>query len=207
MKLHNTAIALGLVLGGVATPTFAQSAGDWTIGIGVHQVQPKSDNGRLAGGALSVDVGNAVQPTITGEYFVRDNLGIEVLAALPFKHDIDIVGLGTVATAKQLPPTVSLQYHFNSAGQISPFLGAGVNYTTFFSEDTKGALAGNRLKLRDSWGLAARAGLDFRVSERRAIRVDVRWMDIDSDVELNGAPIGTAEIDPLAYGVTYVTKF
>lgn len=207
MKFHNTAIALGLVLGGVATPALAQSAGDWTIGIGVHQVQPRSDNGRLAGGALPVDVGNDVRPTITGEYFVRDNLGIEVLAALPFKHDIDIVGLGTVATTRQLPPTVSLQYHFNSAGQVSPFLGAGVNYTTFFSEDTKVALAGNRLKLKDSWGLAARAGLDFRVSERRAIRFDVRWMDIDSDVELNGAPIGTADIDPLAYGVTYVTKF
>ena len=42
--------ALALALGAAAVPAFAQSAGDWTLGVGVHAVDPKSDNGRLAGG-------------------------------------------------------------------------------------------------------------------------------------------------------------
>ncbi|HZX78877.1 OmpW/AlkL family protein [Lysobacter sp.] len=199
--------ALALALGAAAMPAFAQSAGDWTLGVGVHAVDPKSDNGSLVDGALKVDVDTDVKPTLTFEYFVRDNLGIEVIAAWPFEHDISIDGLGTVGSTKQLPPTVSLQYHFNSKGKVSPFIGAGVNYTAFFSEDTRGALEGSKLKLDDSWGLAAHAGIDFAVGERSAIRVDARWIDIDTDVKLDGTDIGTVNIDPIVYGAAYVMKF
>ncbi|HEY5971418.1 MAG TPA: OmpW family outer membrane protein [Pseudoxanthomonas sp.] len=207
MKESLITSTFALALAVTTLPAMAQSKGDWTLGVGVHQVNPKSDNGALAGGTLPLDIDSDVKPTIAFEYFLRDNLGLEVLAALPFKHDIAIDGLGTVGTTKHLPPTVTLQYHFNSAGKVSPFLGAGFNYTTFFSEDTVGALAGSELKLDDSWGLAAHAGMDFAVGQRGAIRVDVRWIDIDSDVELDGAKLGTANIDPLAYGVAYVWKF
>lgn len=199
--------SLALALSSAAAPAMAQSKGDWTLSAGVHQVAPKSNNGSLAGGTLKVDVDSDIKPTITGEYFIADNLGIEVLAALPFKHDINIAGLGRVGSTKHLPPVVTLQYHFNSQGKVSPFLGAGVNYTTFFSEETGGALAGSTLKLDDSWGLAAHAGLDFAISEKAALRVDLRWMDIDSKVKLDGQKLGTVNIDPLAYGVSYVVAF
>ena len=200
---------LALALAGVlaAPAALAQSAGDWTVAIGAHQVNPDSDNGALAGGTLPLDIGSSTRPTIAFEYFLRDNLGLEVLAALPFQHDINIDGLGRVGSTKHLPPTISLQYHFNSAGKVSPLLGVGLNYTTFFSEDTRGALEGTRLELDDSFGLAAHAGVDFKVGEKGAIRVDVRWMDIDSDVKLDGAALGTAEIDPLVYGAAYVMRF
>ncbi|MBP6748697.1 MAG: OmpW family protein [Xanthomonadaceae bacterium] len=206
MKFRLVPLALALALGGVAAPAFAQQAGEWTISVGAHQVNPKSDNGSLVGGALDVEVGSNVRPTITAEYFVRDNLGIEVLASWPFEHDINIKGLGNVGSTKHLPPTVTLQYHFGN-GTVKPFVGAGVNFTTFFSEDTTGALAGSDLSLGNSFGLAAHAGLDFEVSERGSIRVDARWIDIDTDVELDGADIGTVNIDPLVYGAAYVIKF
>ncbi|HVK53222.1 MAG TPA: OmpW family outer membrane protein [Pseudoxanthomonas sp.] len=198
---------LAVALASAALPAFAQSKGDWTLGIGVHQVNPKSDNGKLAAGTLPLEIDSDVKPTITAEYFIADNLGLEVLAALPFKHDIAIKGVGTVGSTKHLPPTFTLQYHFNSKGKVSPFLGAGINYTTFFSEDTQGILEGTKLKLGDSWGLAAHAGLDFAVSKNGALRVDVRYMDIDTKVEVNGAKLGTANIDPLVYGAAYVLKF
>lgn len=198
---------LALALAAFASPALAQSQGEWTLGFGAHVVDPKSDNGSLAAGTLDVEVDDNVRPTITFEYFLRDNLGIEVLASLPFEHDIAIKGLGTVGSTRHLPPTVSLQYHFNGGGKVRPFLGAGVNYTTFFSEDTRGALSGGDLKLDDSWGLAAHAGIDFDISERSAIRVDARWIDIDTDVRLDGADLGTVDIDPFVYGVAYVVRF
>ena len=200
---------LGLAIAGVlaAPAALAQSAGDWTVAVGAHQVNPDSDNGTLAAGTLPLDIGSSTRPTIAFEYFVRDNLGLEVLAALPFQHDISIDGLGRVGSTRHLPPTVSLQYHFNSEGKVSPLLGVGLNYTTFFSEETRGPLAGSKLELDDSFGLALHAGLDFKVGEKGAIRVDVRWMDIDSDVKLDGAALGTAEIDPLVYGAAYVLRF
>lgn len=206
MKFRTSALALALVLGGAATPALAQSAGTWTVGVGAHQVNPKSDNGELAGGTLPVEVESNVRPTITGEYFIADNLGIEVLASLPFKHDIAIDGLGTVGETKHLPPTVSLQYHFGQ-GKVKPFVGAGVNYTKFFSEETSGALEGANLELDASWGLAAHAGVDFKVGDKGAIRVDARWIDIDTDVSVEGEKLGTVNIDPLVYGVAYVFSF
>lgn len=204
-KLFPALLAAGLAV--ATAPAFAQSAGDWTLGVGVHQVDPKSDNGTLAGGTLPLSIDSDARPSLTFEYFLRDNLGLEVLAAWPFQHDISVKGVGRVGSTRHLPPTVTLQYHFNDKGVVSPLVGVGLNYTTFFSEDTRGALEGADLKLGDSWGLAAHAGLDFRVSEKAAIRVDVRWIDIDSSVRVDGACLGTANIDPLVYGAAYVMKF
>ena len=207
MKTYLGLSVLSLALAASATPALAQSRGDFTLGVGVHNVEPKSNNGALAGGTLPLDIGSDVRPTITGEYFLRDGLGIEVLAALPFEHDISVKGVGRVGSTKHLPPTVSLQYHFNNGGKVSPLLGVGLNYTTFFQEDTTGALAGTRLELGDSWGAAVHAGVDFRIGTRGALRVDARWMDIDTDVRVNGARMGTANIDPMAYGVSYIHAF
>ena len=189
-----------------ATPALAQQAGDWTFGLGAHVVAPKSDNGSLAGGALEAAVGDNWRPTITGEYFFRDNWGIEVLASLPFHHDIELNGVKAGST-KHLPPTVSLQYHFTGSEKVKPFIGAGVNYTLFFSQDTTGPLAGADLDLDNSFGLALHGGLDFAVGTNKFVRLDARWIDIDTDVKVNGASVGTVNIDPMVYGAAFVWKF
>ena len=189
-----------------ATPALAQQAGDWTFGLGAHVVAPKSDNGSLAGGALEADVGDNWRPTFTGEYFFRDNWGIEVLASLPFQHDIELNGVKAGST-KHLPPTVSLQYHFTGSEKVKPFIGAGVNYTLFFSQDTTGPLAGADLDLDNSFGLALHGGLDFAVGTNKFVRLDARWIDIDTDVKVNGASVGTVNIDPMVYGAAFVWKF
>lgn len=207
MNIPRTLLAAALAL--AAAPAFAQSAGSVTFGIGAHQVAPKSDNGTLTAtplGNLKMDVGNNARPTITAEYFIKDNLGVEVLAALPFQHDIDVAGVGKVGSTKHLPPTVSLQYHFGK-GKIRPFVGAGLNYTRFFSTKTEGAIAGTKLRLSDSWGLAGHVGVDFQVGAKGSIRVDYRKIDIDTKAKLNGANLGTrntVNIDPSVYGIAYV---
>lgn len=201
-KLKLLALALAL---GCAGPALATDAGDWTLAVGAHVVNPASNNGSLAAGALEADVGSDWKPTIAAEYFFSPNLGLEVLAALPFDHDIELNGVKAGST-KHLPPTVTLQYHFNG-DKVSPFIGAGLNYTLFFDQDETGPLAGTEVNLGNSWGLAAHAGLDFRLAENRALRVDVRWMDIDTDVSVNGVDVGTVKIDPLVYGLAYVWKF
>ena len=210
MKLVRYALAASLAL--AAMPAFAQSAGHWTLGVGVHNVNPKSDNGTLTAtplGNLKMDIGSNARPTITGEYFLKDNLGVEILAALPFQHDINVVGVGKVGSTKHLPPTVSLQYHFGQ-GKVRPFVGLGLNYTTFFSTKTEGAIDGTNLDLSNSWGLAGHIGVDFQVSEKGAIRIDYRKIDIDTKAKLNGANLGTrnrVNIDPSVYGVAYVFAF
>ena len=203
-RTHRSLLALALACG-LVSPAFAAEAGSWSFSLGAHVVDPTSGNGSLAGGALEADVGSDWKPTITAEYFFTPNLGLEVLASLPFEHDISLNGAKAGST-KHLPPTFTLQYHFDGE-TVSPFIGAGVNYTLFFDQQTSGPLAGAELDLGNSWGLAAHAGVDFRLADNRAIRLDVRWMDIDTDVSVNGADVGTVKIDPLVYGVAYVWNF
>lgn len=191
---------LPVLLALAAAPALAQSAGDWTVGVGLGYVAPKSDNGLLAGAPTTIN--ENTRPTLTFEYFIQDNLGIELLAATPFKHTATIAGVDT-ATTKQLPPTLSLVYHFDNGSTVTPFVGAGLNYTAFFSE--KSALG--PVRMDDSFGLAVKAGFDVKLSEKGALRTEVRWMDIDSDVSLGGAKIGTAEIDPVVFGISYVHNF
>ncbi|WP_417806942.1 OmpW/AlkL family protein [Thioclava sp.] len=205
MKKSILSIALLAGTAMTAAPALAQQAGDITLGFGLHQVAPKSNNGTLAGG--EVNIGDSTRPTFTAEYFVRDNIGIELLAALPFKHTVNISGMGDVGTVKHLPPVISLQYHFPTSSNFTPFVGAGLNYTAFFSEKATGALAGSTLSLDDSWGLALHAGVDYKISEHGALRADIRWIDINSDVTQNGTKIGKVEIDPVVVGFAYVYKF
>ena len=129
-----------------------------------------------------------------------------MLAALPFSHSIESNG-GEIGKVKQLPPVVSLQYHFDATPQFKPFVGLGVNFTGFYDADARGPLAGSDLRVKNSWGLAAHLGGDYWISEKAAIRADLRWIDIDADVELNGENIGEVEIDPVVVGVSYVMKF
>ncbi|TDE40201.1 OmpW/AlkL family protein [Antarcticimicrobium sediminis] len=193
--LFSTALAAML-----AGPLAAQSQGDWTVGVGFGYVDPKSDNGTLAGAAATIN--ESVRPTITGEYFFRDNWGIEILAATPFEHDVSVGG-AYAATVKQLPPTLSVNYHIPTQSAFTPFVGVGLNYTTFFDETSPLGT----ISLDDSWGVAAHAGVDYEISDNGSLRMDVRWVDINSDVTLNGAYIGEAEIDPLVWGISYVHRF
>ncbi|MEX0309914.1 MAG: OmpW family protein [Tateyamaria sp.] len=185
----------------LATGALAQNQGDWTFGVGVGAVLPKSDNGILNGAEADIDDGFAL--TLTGEYFFRDNWGIELLAATPFSHDISLAGVGFAGSVEHLPPTLSINYHVPTDANWKPYFGIGVNYTTFFDEESP---LGN-LELDDSWGVSVQAGIDFALSDREAFRTNIRWIDIDSDVTLNGAHIGTAEIDPVVVSFAYVRQF
>ncbi len=193
------ALTLSTALVALAAPAMAQNKGDWTLGIGVGYLDPKSDNGTALG--LDVDVDADTRPIFTAEYFIQDNLGIELLAATPFKHDITLGGSLDIGSVKHLPPTLSLNYHFPTNSVWKPYVGAGLNYTIFFDEDLPG------LEIENSLGVAVQAGLDYMVTENGAIRLNVRWFDIDSDVKLNGTKIGEAEIDPWLVGVSYVHRF
>lgn len=206
-RMQSLAGGLAAVCALAAAPALAQSAGEWTLGIGGGYVVPQDGNGELVDGTLDLDVGDNLRPTITAEYFILDNVGIELLAAWPFEHSVMLDGLGKVGKINHLPPTLSMQYHFPTTSRYKPFVGAGINYTTFFNEDSEGALDGSDLSLDDSWGLALHLGLDYEISPRSAFRTDIRWIDIDSDVKLDGEDIGEAEIDPWVIGASYVLKF
>ena len=193
------------------TSAFAVPAGTWSVAAGAHMVDPKSDNGTLLNDTLSVDVDDDIRPTISGEYFFADNVGVELLAAIPFHHDFELKDAtgNTVLTGKtqHLPPTLSLQYHFDNdmmPMNLKPFVGVGVNYTTFFKERISN---GADLEFDDSVGVAGHVGIDLPYAPTEAFRIDARYMDIKTDASLNGQDIGEVDISPWSYGVAFVKQF
>jgi outer membrane protein len=194
MKMRIALCATAL-LGATAVDTAAAfDQGDWLIRFGVSNVDPKSDNSPL------VAVDSATSATFNFTYMMTGNWAVEVLAAYPFEHDISLVGGPEVGDTEQLPPTVSLHYHFMADSAFQPYVGLGVNYSMFFSEDLSGPLAGNDLSLDDSWGLAGELGADFMLSDTWFLNVSVRYIDIETDAAVNGDFLGKVEIDPWVYG-------
>ena len=201
MKFRTIQLGLALAVAGLyLQPISAVAAkGDWLLRGGVGLVDPKSDNLTLADDS-ELQVDNGVSATFEGTYLFAEHLGVELMAAWPFSHDVQIDGVsGDVASVDQLPPTLSLQYHFNPNGRFRPYVGAGLSYTLFSNEETKGALDGNSLKLDDSWGPAAQIGADIGINENWFVNLAVRYIDIDTDASLDGDDIGTIEIDPFIY--------
>ena len=125
MQRNILGLGLALTLAGIAGTACADEGGDWVVKAGVHTVVPESNNGRLGDGALKTDVGSDTRPTVTLEYLLNRNWGIEALAALPFEHEVNLNG-AKAATVKHLPPTVSVQYHFNPNGN-GQLLESGTN--------------------------------------------------------------------------------
>jgi outer membrane protein len=186
--------------------SWAQADDHWSIKAGAHEVDPKSDSGSLAGGVLTPEVGGSLRPSAMLEYLVTPSIGVELLAAWPFRHEVKLNGQEAAQT-KQLPPTLSLQYHLLPQAAVSPFVGAGINFTRFFNVEERGPLVGTNLDLGDSWGVAVHAGVYFRLNDRWLAGVDFRWIDIDTTARVNGAEVGTVHIDPLVYGAYVGYRF
>ncbi|HPQ95122.1 MAG: outer membrane beta-barrel protein [Thiothrix sp.] len=175
---------------------WAYEAGDVVVRFGPTYVDPAGD-GALDG---ALDVDSNTQLGVSTSYMLNPNFGVAVLAATPFKHDITLNG-ATIGSTKHLPPTVTAQYHFNTGTPFRPYVGAGVNYTQFFSE--KSTLG--KLDLSHSWGLAAEAGFDYALTDKWAFNAGLWYADIDTKAKLDGSKLDTVKIDPWVYmlGMSY----
>lgn len=195
--MNKSALSLLMAAGVACVPVTSQAyeAGDIVLRAGIASVQPDADpHGTMD--TLGVDVDDGEALGITAAYMLTDSIGLELLAATPFNHDVTAVGLGKIGDTDQLPPTLSLQWvpQLNMGG-FQPYVGVGVNYTTFFDEQSS---LGD-LKLDDSWGIAWQAGVDFQVHDNWLLNAAVWNIDIDTEVKLNGAEVGSVEIDPWVY--------
>ncbi|MEQ4509954.1 outer membrane protein OmpW [Dickeya zeae] len=181
-----------LMLAAAMVPALAQAhqAGDIIVRAGTATVRPNAGSDNVLGlGSFNVD--NNTQLGLTFGYMATDNIGVELLAATPFQHKVGVGGVGQIAEVKHLPPTLMAQYYFGqSTDKLRPYLGLGLNYTTFFDEkfNQTGKDAGlTDLNLKSSWGVAAQAGLDYNLNKNWLLNMSVWWMDIDTTVKFKAA--------------------
>ena len=211
-----SAVSLLLTLSLFSGFTQAVEKGDWIVRGGYTNINPTSNNGEI------IDLGDKSNLTVTFAYLVTDHIGVEVLAGLPFKHEIYDKALGTglkIGSGTHLPPTVTLQYYFNNNSNVRPYLGVGLNYTFFFKEETSGPLAGASLDIGSSTGLAYQFGVDWKLNENLILNLDVRKFNIESTATVTNIANSSLKdvlpaelsfevpIDPLTIGLSLAWEF
>ncbi len=183
--MRKLSVAL-LALTCLSGEALAHQQGEFFIRAGTATVRPTEGSDNVLGmGGFSVS--NNTQLGLTFDYMVTDNIGIELLAATPFRHRVGLGATGDLATVRQLPPTLMAQWYFGDAkSKVRPYIGAGINYTTFFDADFNqtGKDAGlTDLSVKDSWGAAGQVGLDYMVNDNWLLNMSVWYMDIDTEVK------------------------
>jgi len=193
-----TALAL-LVAGGALSPTLVQAEETpWLVR--VRAVNLDSANKDSTG--LDLSINRKVIPELDITYFLTPQWSAELVLTYPQKQKLSAGGT-EIGTLKHLPPTLTAQYHFTGLGSIVPYVGAGVNYTHFSNLDLP---AGVDVK-RNSYGLAAQVGVDVPLTTNLSLNVDVKKVQIRTDVSAGGTTLGKFKIDPLLVGVGVGWRF
>ena len=228
-KLFVTTILLGSLTG----PCFAEQ-GDWSVRVRAIGVLPNDDSSQIAlGGANLADTGVSVDdayvPEIDVTYMLSDHWGLELIAAIA-NHDVSIEGNGLaglginngadVLDTWVLPPTLTLQYHFQPGQKIRPYVGFGVNYTAFLWSDAASSLeqtvgGGVDVDTDSSFGWALQAGVDIDWKNNWFFNLDVKYVDMNTDATLDvtgGALAGSrltvdVDIDPFIVGAGIGYRF
>jgi outer membrane protein len=175
----------------------------WLVRVRAVHIDPadKSDQVGGTGASDRLTVSSKTIPEFDVSYFFTPNLAAELILTYPQKHDVFLDG-AKIGTFKHLPPTLLAQYHFVLDAPIKPYIGAGVNYTTISKVDLLGGKAGLE---HDSFGFALQAGVDYAIDKNWSLNIDVKKVQIRSDVIIGGAKASAVKVDPLlvGFGVGY----
>ncbi|MGF6508910.1 OmpW/AlkL family protein [Paraburkholderia sp. 32] len=178
-------------------------AGDVLVRLRAISIEPEvHTSGTLS--SLGVGVNNALVPEMDLTYMIRDAIGIELILATSRHHVTS--GLGDLGGVNVLPPTLLLQYHFNHAGMIRPYVGAGVNYTYFYNDGLSAGSEGIQVS-RSSFGPAVQAGVDVQITKTVFLNADIKKIWMHTDASLGDSSLGRLDIDPLVLGIGVGMKF
>ena len=173
--------------------------------------------------AGNVEIGDQYVPELDITYFFTKNIAAELILAVT-PHDVKAVGVtvpGALDNATVdlgdvwlLPPTLTLQYHFDTGTQVKPYFGAGVNATFFFDED-QGSVA-DGIDYDPSFGGALQVGVDYDLDGEPGdwlLNADIKKVWINTDVTVDfttalGATVDAdVDINPTVVGVGFGYKF
>lgn len=200
----------------LVVPTVAD-AQSWILRARAISVQPNDSSGEIGdfGSYVAVDSATTLEVDIT--YMFSDQIGLEVIAATT-KHDLSATGgaldgasLGSVMV---LPPTAILQWYIIPEGMLNLYVGAGLNFTYFYSYDLSDDLEGlgvTGVTFDNSFGLAGNLGLNINLSDRWMLNGDIKYiqMKTDAGVKVGSDTLDTVSVDinPWVFGIGVGVRF
>ena len=200
-KLATIAIAIAAI--GAALPAAAQDADNGAWLVRVRAVDLRSANKDHTDLGANLSINNKWIPEFDVSYFFTPNIAAELVLTYPQKQTVYSNGTA-IGTFKHLPPTLTAQYHFTGLPGFRPYVGAGVNYTRISSVDLLGGAADLK---RNSFGLAAQLGVDVPIGSGWLLNLDVKKVQIKTDVLVGGANHGELKLDPWLIGIGAGKRF
>ena len=180
--------------------------GHWLVRLRAIDVIPSANSNviNIIGGKVN-SITTQVVPELDISYFYTRNISSELILAVA-RHSVfannTILGRVSLGNATLLPPTLLVQYHFMTDRKLSPYLGIGVNYTTFYN--TNPGPVATSINYSNSFWPAFQAGFDYALNKSWSLNFDVKKIMIESIVNANTA-VGNlnpdVKINPLIIGL------
>ncbi|SFT66217.1 outer membrane protein [Pseudovibrio denitrificans] len=151
---------------------------------------------------------DTVVPELDITYYFTDNIAAELILGTTWAN-VDGDGVldgAAIGETWVLPPTLTLQYHFTNFGSFKPYVGAGINYTIFYNQDSRGNF--KDIDIENTFGAALQVGFDYMIDDNWGVNFDVKKLFLEPDYKVKtdaGTLRGTAELNPwlIGAGVTY----
>ena len=197
--MKNTTLVILMAAAGLVAQQAVAQESPWLVRVHATHISPANNSDPVGGIGASdrLSVENKTIPEIDISYFITPNIAAELVLTYPQIMNVSLDG-ANIGSFKALPPTLSMQYHFAPTGQFDPYLGAGVNYTNISSVNLLNGAAGLD---HNSVGLSLQAGVDYKLDKNWSLNLDVKKIQIRSDVMIGGAKASAVQLDPLLVGL------
>lgn len=148
----------------------------------------------------------SVIPELDVTYFLNRNFAIETICCLS-RHSVQGTGIireAGIARTWVFPPSLIFQYHFTNFGAFQPYVGVGVNFTTFFGTQPQGnyfplyARPGApalglgigyvpaqiyTTTISPSWGVVGQIGADYMINDHWGVNIDLKRIQMESNAQ------------------------
>ncbi len=219
MKMQRqVAVAVGLLLALLgASAVGAQEQGTWRYGFRVIGIDIDATSDPIFESDSTIGIDSSVFAEYDMTYMLGQNWGVEwMITASP--HDVTVesgiydgLDLGSLWIAET---TATFNYMLPFWNRWKPYLGAGVSAAYFFASDpttAAEAIGVEKVKSNVGWGFVGQVGLAYRLNRSWILSLDVKWIDMSIDVELDGQDGSVAEapmdLDPLIIGLGGAVRF
>lgn len=211
---HLFLAAMVAALAAVSAVPVAQ-AQDNVVKLGVVRYDPHSKTNGITGIGIppgaDAKIEGASSVLFVYERLLGPNWGVELALGVPPRVKAKATGsvafLGEVMSARNVSPTLLLNYHFMAPSEpLRPYAGIGINYTRFSSVRTSYPWD---VSLSDSVGPALNLGVELTVAKPLIFWASASMVKVKSDLVAVGATVLQSTIDfrPMVYAMGVAYRF
>ena len=196
----------------------------WQVRVrGIAVIPDESAKIGTIGGDVAIS--NTFVPELDFTYFFTKHFATELILGTT-KHDVNTVGSDISAVGGPtnanvdlgsvwlLPPTLTAQYHFYPFAEkvFKPYVGAGLNYTIFYSVDQGSTV--KDVSYKNNIGYAFQVGFDLMLNDKFFINLDAKKILLKTDVTVDASNLAAGlsipanvTINPLILGMGVGMRF